>query len=119
MDVQVSLANEVETHAETFCARLNTRQRSLSGFLHDVAQLTGHGNCAASFTEGGFNLRHFAPNFCPRQASGQTNFAFRRHTLLSEFNGTEHFAHSFGSDYVLEIRGHAFRDELSGHLATA
>src|SRR5215212_3782988 len=51
MDVQVALANEVETHRETLCPGADASQRGLRRLLHDVAEFSGKGYATTTFDE--------------------------------------------------------------------
>src|SRR5437868_1294020 len=92
MDVQVALANEVETHSESLRASADASQSSLSRFLHHVAEFSGKRHAATSFNQRGFNLKHFAADFGPGQARSQPDLTLRRNALLAKFNRSQHFA---------------------------
>src|SRR5215212_3975144 len=119
MDVQVALANEVETHRKTLCPGADASQRGLRRFLHDIAEFSRKGYATASFDEGGFNLQHFAADFSPGQSGGQTDFTIRRDTLLSKLDRAEHFANAFRIDHDARVFIRLFSDKLTRKLAAA
>ena len=119
VDMQVALANEIEIDAKPFGARLDAGQRSLRRFLHHVAEFAGERHGPAAFDQGGFDLQYFAANFCPRQASCQTDFAFCGHALLAKLDWSQHLLHALGANQIFKIRSDIFAHEFARYLATA
>src|SRR6185369_10297524 len=50
VNVQIAFTNEVETHAEALCSRLNASQRGLRRLLHHIAEFAGQRYAATTLT---------------------------------------------------------------------
>ena len=75
MDVDVLLAEEVGIDAVAFGIGANPRQRRGHGFLHDFAEMAGHGELLAAAHAGGFDEDDVAADGRPDQADGNAGLS--------------------------------------------
>jgi hypothetical protein len=119
VDVQVALANVVETDADALASRLDAGQSGLRRLLHNLAEFARELHAAAPVGERRFDLQDFAANFRPREAEREADLAMRGSLLLAETDGSEHLAHAFRGDDLFKLFVLIFSDKLARHLAAA
>src|SRR6202007_1993245 len=78
-------------------------QRRSHGFLHDLAEMAGHGELLATTHAAGFDEDDVAAHGSPNESNGDARFldAFLYFLFRAEFQHAKEFAHHFRSDHHL------------------
>ena len=100
MHVNVMVREEILRDPQPVRVRPHPGQRRLHRFLHDLANLPGHGESTFAFHGVGLDEQHVAARRSPRQAHGHTrplcslgNFAF-----AANLDATQKFLHHLLGD---------------------
>ncbi len=70
VDMDICFLVEILRQTKLICPGTNIGQSGLYGFLHNIAQFTGHDHLACPAHEGNLNSQEFAAYLCPGQTDG-------------------------------------------------
>src|SRR5271157_5766414 len=103
VDVYVGLAEKVRVDAVAFGVGTSPGQSSGHGFLHDFAQMAGHGELLATTHAAGFDEDDVAAHGSPDEADGDAGLldALLDFLLRAELRHTQEFAHHLRRDHHL------------------
>ena len=106
MNVNVVIGEEAFFNSELSRIGADPGQRGLHGFLHDLANLPGHGESAFAFHDIGFDEQYIAARGSPRQPDGNSGAfgALGDFALAADFDSAKKFLnYFFGNEQFLGL----------------
>src|SRR5206468_8700511 len=103
VNVDVMIGKETLTNPQVDGIRPHPGEGRLHRFLHDLANLAGHGEPALSAHDVGFDEQHIASSRRPRQTDSNTGAlcALSNLAFTADFDAAEEFLNDFLSNHQL------------------